>query len=132
MDVSLAANHFVPNPPFGVGDAAEEKHALLKFLLVCLLADVHCDGVNGIRPLGLGIAKAGTNRIERAQLGSWAEAGFAVLEAEWLGGRPDVEPRIEVQWSVLTDARIVAHFRSDCSGRTRYFPTAAGTMKVSA
>src|SRR5437773_9948874 len=86
VDVPLAANHFFTDAPLGVGHTTEQKHALLKFLVMLWFAYIHRDRVNGIGSGGVRIAQAGTHGIERAQLYLRPEASFAVGEAEWLEG----------------------------------------------
>src|SRR6476660_3423498 len=111
---------------------------MLKFLALDALADVHRNGINGIRAVGLRIAKGGTYGIERSQLRLRPESSLAELEAERLRGSADVKSRIEFHEPILTEARMVAHFLLDpeildseildweIRGRTLYFSTAAG------
>ena len=132
MDVPLTPNYFVSQPTLGIGHNAKQKHSPQKLLSVDPFADIHCDGINGIGAFDLGIAKRWPQRRERAQPRRRPERILSKLEAERERGNGDFNPRIELHEPILTEARIVAHLVLGTGGRSLYFSTAAGTMKVSA
>ena len=133
MDVPLASDHLVSQPARRIGNGAEQQHSPLEFLAVRAFADIHHDRVHGIRPRALRIAQRGTDLGKRAHLGRRPECAFTIAEPQGFGGGFNSESRIDLHIHILTDARIVAHFDDPPgNGRTMYFPTAAGTINVSA
>jgi hypothetical protein len=109
VHVALAAHRLLAQAPGGVGDDAEQQQPPFELRAVGLAADVHRDRVDGVRPLATGVAQAGADRVEPAQLGDGPEDAGAVVEAQGRAARAHGEAGVEAHARVLTKALTVAH-----------------------
>ena len=80
MYVPLTANWLTAKPSACVYNNAKEQHSLLELGEIVRPPYVHGDGVDRIRSAAVRIAKAGSNVVEVAILGSWPKQVGPVFE----------------------------------------------------